>query len=56
MKCKCGNDIAIRIALKVDSKACKILTSTTTVLTVECSKCKSTFQVPITTNNYIAKE
>jgi len=56
MKCKCGNEINIRMGAKVDCRGCKILTSMTTIITVECSECHEKFQVPVSSGKYIIKE
>jgi hypothetical protein len=56
MKCKCGNEIEIKMAAKVKGIGCRILTAITTVVTAECEKCGAVFQVPIQTNNAIIKE
>ena len=56
MKCKCGNPIDVNMAAKLSCKDCKILTSMTTILTVECSNCREKFQIPISSAEYIVKE
>ena len=56
MKCKCGNEIAIKMGAKVDTRGCKVLTSMTTIITAECSISKEKFQVPISSSEYIMKE
>jgi hypothetical protein len=56
MKCKCGNEISIKIAAKVATEGCSILTSMTTIMTVECESCGEKFQVPISSGEYIIKE
>ncbi|MBD3253199.1 hypothetical protein GF386_05680 [Candidatus Pacearchaeota archaeon] len=56
MKCKCGNEIDIKMGARVDCRGCRILTSMTTIMTVECSKCKEKFQVPVSSKESIVKE
>lgn len=59
MKCpKCGNEFEVRIGASVDCSGCKVLTSLTTVVTVQCNECKLFFQVPVMgmTNVKIQKE
>ncbi|MBT4135467.1 hypothetical protein HOD75_03725 [archaeon] len=56
MLCKCGNEIKIRMGARVDCDGCKILTSMTTIITAECSKCGERFQVPVSSSNYIMNE
>ncbi len=56
MKCKCGNNINVRMAAKVECNGCKMLTSMTTIMTVECNECGEKFQIPISSENYILKE
>jgi len=47
MKCKCGNEINIKMGSKLMSKGCKVLTAMTVVVTAQCSECGAMFQVPI---------
>lgn len=56
MKCKCGQEIDIKMAAKVACNGCKILTSMTTVMTVECASCGEKFQIPISSGEYIMHE
>jgi len=56
MKCKCGNNIKIRMGARVDCEGCKILTSMTTIITAECLKCGTKFQVPVPSSEYIIKD
>jgi len=56
MKCKCGNEIEIKMGSKLISNGCRILTAMTVVVTGQCEKCGAIFQVPIKTNNAIVKE
>ena len=56
MKCKCGNNIDVKMAAKVACKGCEILTSMTTIMTVECAKCHEKFQVPVSSKDVIVKE
>jgi hypothetical protein len=56
MKCKCGNNIDIKMAAKVATEGCKVLTSMTTIATLECSLCGERQQVPISSAEYIMKE
>jgi hypothetical protein len=53
MKCKCGNDIDIKMASKLVGKGCKILTAMTAVVTAQCGKCGAIFQVPIRSDGAI---
>ena len=55
MKCKCGNEINIKIGSKLISKGCKILTAMTVIVTAQCEKCGSVFQVPIINSGAIVK-
>ena len=56
MKCKCGNEIKIKMAAGVKCEGCNVLTSMTTIITAECNKCKAKFQVPISSKDYIIKK
>jgi hypothetical protein len=57
MKCnKCGNNIDIKMAAKVACQGCKILTSMTTIMTVECAQCGEKFQLPVSSGEFIVKE
>lgn len=48
MRCpNCKNEIIVQVATNVKTKDCKILTNFTSVLTVQCEKCKIVFQVPV---------
>ena len=48
MKCpNCNSDILIQIGTRIKSKGCQILTTMTIVLTAQCDKCKTIFQVPV---------
>ncbi len=47
MKCKCGNEIEMKMGSKLVSKGCKVLTAMTVIVTGQCEKCGSIFQVPI---------
>ena len=50
MKCiHCGEELIIQIASKVNCKGCKVLAEITSVVTVQCEKCRHVFQVPIQT-------
>lgn len=55
MKCKCGNDIEVRMASKVAGKGCRILTTMTVIVTAQCEKCGEIFQVPIKSDGAIIK-
>jgi hypothetical protein len=55
MKCQCGNDIDIKMGSKLIPKGCKILTAVTVVVTAQCEKCGSMFQVPIKSDGVIIK-
>lgn len=51
MKCpRCGNHIEVTIGAKLQTRGCKILTSVTTIVTVQCGKCNATFQVPVSSS------
>jgi len=56
MKCKCGNEINIKMGARVDCTGCKILTSMTTIMTAECSVCNERFQIPISSKEFIVNE
>lgn len=56
MKCKCGNEIDIKMATNLVSKGCKILTAMTVVVTGQCNKCGEMFQVPIKSDMAIVKK
>ena len=55
MKCKCGNEIEIRMGSKLVSRGCKVLTAVTVIVTAQCEQCKSIFQVPIKSSGAIVK-
>lgn len=56
MRCKCGNDIDVRIGAKVIGKGCKILTAMTIIVTAQCDKCGEIFQVPIKSDSVVVKK
>ncbi|MDD5193151.1 MAG: hypothetical protein PHF67_01050 [Candidatus Nanoarchaeia archaeon] len=56
MKCKCGQDIEIRMGSKLIAKGCRILTAMTVIVTAQCEKCGAMFQVPIKNNGAIIKQ
>jgi hypothetical protein len=56
MKCKCGNEINVKMAAKLACKGGRILTSMTTIISVECEKCREKFQLPISSSEYVIKE
>lgn len=56
MKCKCGNDIEIKMGAKVIPKGCRILTAMTVVVSAQCEECGSIFQVPIKSDGAIIKK
>jgi hypothetical protein len=56
MKCKCGNDIDIKMASKLIGKGCNILTAMTVVVTAQCESCSAIFQVPIKSDSVIVKK
>ncbi|MBS3079664.1 hypothetical protein J4218_06080 [Candidatus Pacearchaeota archaeon] len=56
MKCKCGNQIDVKMASRVHCSGAKLLTSLTTILTLECLDCGEKFQIPISSSDYVAKE
>jgi hypothetical protein len=48
MKCpSCGAEITLKIGTKIESKNCNVLTNLTSIVTVQCEKCKHVFQVPV---------
>jgi len=51
MKCKCSNNIEVKMASKVECRGCKMLTSMIAVLTVECNNRGERFQIPISSEN-----
>lgn len=55
MKCKCGNEIDIKMGSKLLSRGCKVLTAVTIVVTAECEKCNLIFQVPIRSSGLSVK-
>lgn len=55
MKCKCGNDIEIKMGSNIIANGCKILTAITVVVSAQCEKCNTLFQVPITSEGSITK-
>ncbi|MFC1710613.1 hypothetical protein ACFLZJ_00425 [Nanoarchaeota archaeon] len=55
MKCNnCGNEIQVKVGTRVVTEGCKILTSLTTIATVQCDKCDNTFQVPISSKSLLS--
>jgi hypothetical protein len=56
MKCKCGNEIEIKMGSKLIVRGCNILTSMTVVVTGQCEKCGLMFQVPIKSDGAIVKK
>ena len=56
MKCKCGNEIDIRMGSKLIAKGCRVLTAMTVVVTAQCEKCGAMFQVPIKSDGAIVKK
>ncbi len=56
MKCKCGNEIDIKMSSKVIGKGCTILTAMTVIVTAQCEKCGDIFQVPIKSDGAIVKK
>jgi hypothetical protein len=56
MKCKCGNDISIKMGSKLIAKGCKILTAMTVIVTAQCEKCREIFQVPIKSDGVVVKK
>lgn len=46
MKCKCGNEIDIRMGSKLIAKGCR----------AQCEKCGAMFQVPIKSDGAIIKK
>lgn len=56
MKCKCGNEINVKMASRVHCSGAKLLTSMTTILTLECLECGEKSQVPISSADFVMKE
>lgn len=56
MKCKCGNEIDIKMGSKLIAKRCRVLTAMTVVVTAQCEKCGAMFQVPIKSDGVIVKK
>ena len=56
MKCKCGNELKIKMGAKVKCGGCHILTSITSIITAQCDKCKAVFQVPVSSESFVIKE
>jgi len=55
MKCpKCNNEFKIQIASNIKSEGCHILTEVTSILTVQCDKCKGVFQLPISGKRFLS--
>ena len=55
MKCpKCNNEFKVQFGAKIITKNCKILTAMTTIVTVQCEKCKYIFQVPLTSSSFMS--
>lgn len=55
MKClnpNCDNEIIIQLASKINCKNCKILASFTSIITVQCNKCRNIFQIPIKNKSF----
>lgn len=44
------------MAAKVACQGCKILTSMTTIMTIECLQCGEKFQAPVSSGEFIVKE
>ncbi|PIN91241.1 hypothetical protein COU57_01415 [Candidatus Pacearchaeota archaeon CG10_big_fil_rev_8_21_14_0_10_32_14] len=43
----CGNVFVIKLAAKVNCIGCRVLSSMTTIMTIECEKCNQISQLPI---------
>ncbi len=56
MKCKCGNEIDIKMGSKLIAKGCKVLTAMTVIVTAQCDKCGLMFQVPVQTSGAVVKK
>lgn len=55
MKCpNCSEELLIQIATKVNCKNCKILTEITSVVTIQCEKCRHVFQVPVMSKSFFS--
>ena len=56
MKCKCGNNISIKMGSKLLAEGCNVLTAMTVVVTAQCNKCGKIFQVPIKNDKVMTKD
>ena len=55
MRCpNCDNDIKVVLGTKLASKGAKVLTTLTTVITLQCAKCGKVFQVPLQSKNFLS--
>tara|TARA_Y100000034_G_scaffold58114_1_gene70911 strand:+ start:158 stop:331 length:174 start_codon:yes stop_codon:yes gene_type:complete len=55
MKCKCGNEVKIKMGSKLITNGCEVLTAMTVVVTAKCGGCGSIFQVPIKSDGVIVR-
>ena len=51
---KCGKEIELRLASKVFAKGCKVLSSMTTIITIQCDGCKNILQIPLSNKSVIS--
>ena len=54
MKCpNCDAPINIKVASKIDSKNCKVMTVMTSTLTIQCLYCDEILQVPVQSQGFL---
>ena len=54
MKCpNCKSEMNVQIATKVKTDNCRILSSMTAILTIQCGECEIIFQLPIQGNGVV---
>ena len=51
---KCGKEIELRLASKVSAKGCKVLSSMTTIITIQCDNCNNILQIPLSNKSVIS--
>ena len=57
MKCaNCENEFKIQLGARVNCSGCNVLTAMTTILTVQCEKCKAVFQLPLQSADVVKVE
>ncbi len=57
MKCQnpeCDNEILIHAASNIKTKNCHVLTNQTSILTIQCDKCKHIFQTSIQSKTFLS--